>query len=327
MEFDLPRFAPHYRTALVYEVDFTDTNFFRDRSKLNIGENLYAAVQDADDPGKLRVLFGENTHILSREDNLSSGNLPTINRSLILEEHGSVHSFGTQFGVELVKAVTPRYTVALSALDNRGSLNISNPRYVVGNDLAVKVSGLLMDDEKRGRKLYAGAALDQTRDIRNGTWSFISAVAGQAIGTAPASGNKGTGEVEGNYTDHIGKHPYSLESEHFLSLFSKTYTYIAGGYGLGQLSLLHTAKTGDLDPFVRYDWVHLSANGLETPILQQAVRAGFNWNLPCSRKLVNFHLEYAHNSISGPASSILPQTPSNELGLELRFNATRYIRY
>ena len=106
MEFDLPRFAPHYRTALVYEVDFTDTNFFRDRSKLNIWENLFVAIQDTDDPGKLRVLFGENTHILSREDNLSSGNLPTINRSLILEEHGSVHSYGTQFGVELVKAVT-----------------------------------------------------------------------------------------------------------------------------------------------------------------------------------------------------------------------------
>lgn len=327
MEFDLPRLAPHYRTALVYEVDFTDTNFFRDRSKLNIVENLYAAVQDADDPGKLRILFGENTHILSREDNLSSGNLPTINRSLILEEHGSVHSFGTQFGVELVKAVTPRYAVAVSALDNRGSLNISNPRYVVGNDLAVKVSGLLMDDEKRGRKLYAGAGLDQTRDIRYGTWTFISAVAGQALGTAPASGNKDTGEVEANYTDHIGKHPYSLESEHFLSLFSKTDTHVAGGYGLGQFSLFHTAKAGDFDPFVRYDWVHLSAYGLETPILQQAVRAGFNWNLPWSRELVNFHLEYAHNSISGPASSISPQTPSNELGLELRFNATRYIRY
>jgi hypothetical protein len=327
MELDLPRFAPHYRTALVYEVDFTDTNFFRERSKLNIVENLYAAVEDADDPGKLRVLFGENTHILSREDNLSSGNLPTINRSLILEEHGSVHSFGTQFGVELFKAVTPRYTVAVSALDNSGSLNIANPRYVIGNDFAVKVSGLLMDDEKRGRKLYVGTGLDQTRDIRSGTWTFISAVAGQAIGTAPASGNKDTGEVEANYTDHIGKRPYRLESEHFLSLFSKTDTHVAGGYGLGQFSLFHTAKVGDLVPFVRYDWVHLSANGLETPILQQAVRAGLNWNLPWSRELGNFHMVYAHNSISGSASAIPPQTPSNEFGLELRFNITRYIRY
>ncbi len=281
MEFDLPRFAPHFRTALVYEVDFTDTNFFRDRSKLNIVENLYAAVQDADDPGKLRVLFGENTHILSREDNLSSGNLPTINRSLILEEHGSVHSYGTQFGVELVRAVTPRYTVALSALDNRGSLNTSNPRYVVGNDLAVKVSGLLIDHKEQGRTLYAGASLNQTRDIRDGTWTFISAVAGRAIGTAPAAGNKATAEVEAVYTDRFGRHPYSLESEHFLSLFSKTNTRLPGGYGLGQFALFHTVKAGDLDPFVRYDWVHLSTDSLSSPMLQQAIRTGFNWNLAC----------------------------------------------
>jgi len=327
MEFDLPRFAPHYRTALVYEVDFTDTNFFRDHSKLNIVENLYAAVQDADDPGKLRVLFGENTHILSREDNLSSGNLPTINRSLILEEHGSVHNYGTQFGVELVKAMTPRYTIAFSALDNRGSLNTTNPRYVVGNDLAVKVSGVLIDGEKRGRKLYAGGSLDHTRDIRNGSWTFISAVAGRSIGTAPTSGNKATGEIEAVYTDRIGKHPFSLESEHFLTVFSKTNTHIPGGYGLSQFSLFHTASVGDLDPFVRYDWVHLSADGLSSPILQQAVRAGFNWNLPLSRQRVNFHLEYARNFLSGTSSVTPSSLPANELGLELRFNATRYIRY
>jgi hypothetical protein len=327
MEFDLPRFAPHCRTALVYEVDFTDTNFFRDDSKLNIIENLYAVVQDADNPGKFRVLFGENTHILSREDNLSSGNLPTINRSLALEEHGSVHSFGTQFGIELVKAVTPRYTVAFAALDNRGSLNTPNPRYVIGNDLAVKVSGLFLNDEKRGQKFSAGISVDQTRDIRAGTWTFISALAGQAIGTAPASGNESTGEIEAVYTDRIGKHPYSLESEHFLTIFSKTNTHIPGGYGLGQFSLFQTVSAGDLDPFMRYDWVHLSADSLSSPVLQQAVRTGFNWNLPWSRQRVSFHLEYARNFLSGPFSVTPSKPPANELGLELRFNATRYTRY
>ena len=65
------------------EVDFTNTNFFRNRSKLNIAENLYWAIQDADVPGKAWVLFGANVHILSRGDNLNSGNLPTIDGSLI----------------------------------------------------------------------------------------------------------------------------------------------------------------------------------------------------------------------------------------------------
>ena len=327
MEFDLPRFTTHYRSAVVYEVDFTDTNFFRDRSKLNIVENLYWAVQDAEDPGKARVLFGENTHILSREDNLSSGNLPTINRSMVLEEHGSVRSFGTQFGVEAFKSLTPRYTIAFSALDNRGSLNTSNPRYIVGNSLAVKLTGQLLNDEKRGRKLNLGAAFDQTRDIRNGTWTFISAVAGQAIGTAPASGNELNVEGEIVYTDRLRNHPYTVESEHIVSSFSKSRTFLPGGYVLGQYSVFESRRWGDLDPFVRYDWVHLSTPAISSAITQQAIRAGVNWNLPETRKLVSFHLEYGRNSMAGPLSSVLSTYPHNELGLELRFNATRYIRH
>ena len=327
MEFDLPRFAPHYRTAIVYEVDFTDTNFFRDRSKLNIVENLYWAVQDAEDAGKVRMLFGENTHILSREDNLSSGNLSTINRSMILEEHGSVHSFGTQFGVEAFKSLTPRYTIAFSVLDNRGSLNTSNPRYVVGNSLAAKLTGQLLSDEKRGRKLSVGAALDQTRDIRNGTWTFISAVAGQAMGSAPASGNELSAEGEIVYTDRLRNHPYTLESEHIVSSFSKSRTFLPGGYVLGQYSVFDTRRWGDLDPFVRYDWVHLSTPAISSAITQQAIRVGVNWNLPETHKLVNFHLEYGRNSIVGPLSAVPLGHPQNELGLELRFNANRYIRH
>lgn len=327
MEFDLPRFAPHYRSAIVYEVDFTDTNFFRDRPKLNIVENLYVAVQDAEDPGKARVLFGENTHILSREDNLSSGNLPTINRGLVLEEHGSVHSFGTQFGVEAFKSITPRYAIAFAALDNRGSLNTSNPRYVVGNSLAVKLTGQLLNDEKEGRKLSIGAALDHTRDIRDGTWTFLSAVAGQAIGSAPASGNQLSAEGEIVYTGRLRHHPYMLESEHIISRFSKSRTVLPGGYFLAQYSVFDTRRWGNLDPFVRYDWVHLSAPALSNAITQQALRAGFNWTLPEAYKLIGFHLEYAHNSITGPSSLVPLGQAQNELGLELRFNVARYLRH
>ena len=327
MEFDLPRFAPRYSTAIVYEVDFTDTNFFRDHSKLNIVENLYWAVQDAEDHGKVRVLFGENTHILSREDNLSSGNLPTINRSMILEEHGSVHSFGTQFGVEAFKSLTPRYTIAFSALDNRGSLNTSNPRYVVGNSLAAKLTGHLLNDEKRGRKLSVGAGFDQTRDIRNGTWTFISAVTGQTIGSAPAYGNEVSAEGDIVYTDRLRNHPYTLESEHIVSSFSKSQTFLPGGYILAQYSVFDTRRWGDLDTFVRYDWVHLSTPAILGAITQLALRAGVNWNLPETHKLINFHLEYGRNSIGGPLSAVPLGYPQNELGLELRFNATQYIRH
>lgn len=67
-------------------------------------ENLFVALQNPKDPGQFRLLAGENTHILSREDYLSSGILPT-NRSLILEEHGSVNCFGTKVGVPRGAAV------------------------------------------------------------------------------------------------------------------------------------------------------------------------------------------------------------------------------
>ena len=61
-EIDLPRISEHLRVAAVYEFDLTDTNAFG----INPGpagafssrdaENLFVALQDADDPGKFRAL-------------------------------------------------------------------------------------------------------------------------------------------------------------------------------------------------------------------------------------------------------------------------------
>ena len=111
--------------------------------------DIRPALENHDDENRSRVLFGENTHILSREDSLSSGNLPTINRSLIREEHGSVNSFGTQWGVQLRRALNARYTVTVSAQDNRGSLNTPNPRFNIGNSIAAKLSAVVVDDPER----------------------------------------------------------------------------------------------------------------------------------------------------------------------------------
>lgn len=200
---EFPRFTKKYRTAFVYEVDLTNTNFFRAGAGRKVFENLFFAVQDAEDAGKFRALIGENTHIISREDNLSSGNLPTINRSLILEEHGSVNSFGTQFGVQVQKTLSPRLTLALSAQDNRGSLNTDNPRYVVGNSLAAKLTGLAVSDEKSGRKLSYGFGVDHTRDIQNRIFKLASSIAGEALGGAEATGNKLSFEGDATYTAKI----------------------------------------------------------------------------------------------------------------------------
>ncbi len=325
MEF--PRFTKKYRTAFVYEVDFTDSNFFRNRPRLKIFENLFVAVQDAEDAGKFRALIGENTHILSREDNLSSGNLPTINRSLILEEHGSVNSFGTQFGIQVQKTLSPKVTLAVSAQDNRGSLNVPVSRYVIGNSLAAKFIVLGINDEKNSRKLTYGFGIDHTRNIRNRTFTLASSIAGESLGGTEATGNKLSFEGDATYTAKIGSHPYTLETEGLFSNFSRSNTNVGGAYFQGQFSIFDTENYGDLDPFIRYDFVRLSRQSINGSALQQAFRAGINYNLPYTRKLANFHVEYVRNSVRGPVAIVPVNRSFNELRFEFRFSVTRYTRH
>ncbi len=324
---EFPRFTKKYRTAFVYEVDFTDSNFFRNRPRFKIFENLFVAVQDAEDAGKFRALIGENTHIISREDNLSSGNLPTINRSLILEEHGSVNSFGTQFGIQVQKTLSPRVSLAVSAQDNRGPLNVPVSRYVIGNSLAAKFTVLGISDEKNSRKFTYGFGVDHTRDIRNRTFTLASSIAGEALGGTEATGNKLSFEGDATYTARIGSHPYTLETEGLFSNFSRSKTNVGGGYVQAQLSIFDTEKFGDLDPFIRYDFVRLSRQSINGSALQQAFRAGINYNLPYTRKLANFHVEYVRNKVNGPIAIVPVNRSFNEFRFELRFSVTRYTRH
>lgn len=325
---EFPRFTKKYRTAFFYEVDFTNNNFFRAKLPTRrLFENLFVAVQDADDAGKFRVLFGHNTHILSREDNLSSGNLPTINRSLILEEHGSVNSFGPQFGIQVQKTLSPKVTLSVSAQDNRGSLNVPVSRYVVGNSLAAKFTVLGINDEKNSRKFTYGFGVDHTRDIRNRTFTLASAIAAESLGGTEATGNKLSFEGDATYTAKIGNHLYTLEGEGIFSNFSRSNTNVGGAYFQGQFSIFDTEKFGDLDPFIRYDFVRLSRQTINESAFQQAFRAGINYNLPYTRKLANFHVEYVRNSVRGPLKIVPINRSFNEFRFELRFSVTRYTRH
>lgn len=326
MEIDFRRFAPHYRSAFVYEVDFTDNDFFRAGPKWKIFENLFYAVQSADDAGKFRVLIGENTHILSREDNLSSGNLALVSRALILEEHGSVNSFGTQFGVQMQKALSARNSVSFSAQDNRGSFNTDRPRYHIGNSLAAKWTGTLVQDTAHGRSLNLGLGIDNTRDVGDRTFTLQSAIAGEPLGGTSATGNKLTIESHAAYSDRINEHPYAIESEVLHSRFSSSMTTAAGGYLQGQVSLFESASFGDLVPVLRYDLVRLSRGGAGAAT-QQALRVGANYNLPHTRQLVNLHLEYARNQVRGPLGILSEARSFDEFRVELRVSATRYTRF
>jgi len=330
MEIDLPRLSAALRPAFVYEVDLTNTNFFGDFGGAggHVGrrnfENLFVALQNPDDPGKFRFLIGENTHILSREDNLSSGNLPTINRSLILEEHGSVNSFGTQFGIQAQAALSDRVTVQLAALDNRGSLNTPDPRYAVGNSLSGKVvfTPVKTDD----RKLTTGVALDTTGDIHDRAFTLATAIGGRSLGSVPATGRKNTGEADIAYTFPWQGRATTWEAEGIYSRFSGSGTYAAGGYTMLQHALVTGATSGDLDVFVRYDIVRIGGDALGDAT-QQAWRLGLNYNLPNTGGLANLHLEYAHNRVSGPATIVSDHYPGREIRAVLRVSLQRYVRH
>lgn len=338
-EVDFPRLtrgpARGIRPAFVYEVDLTNNDFFRSGTRARVFENLFVAAQDADDPGRFRVLVGENTHILSREDNLPTGDLPTINRSLVLEEHGSVNSFGTQFGVQAQRALSSRYTLALSAQDDRGSLNTDAPRWRIGNSLAAKLAALVLDDRARSRRLTAGFGVDLTRSIRDRSFTLASAIGAEPLGAVKADGDKLSAEADVAYTSRVGARPVAIEAEGLVSTFSGIEetatggagTRVGGGYVLAQMSAFANSRVGSLDPFLRYDAVWLGQEAVAEVALQQAWRVGANYNLPHTSGLVNLHLEYAWNSVRGPAAIVPEDRDFGEVRLGLRVNAARYTRY
>ena len=332
MEFQLPSYpftikGNRYRTSIFYEVDFTDNNFFKDSKRFKIWENLYITFQNAKDANKFRILFGENTSILSREDNLSSGNLPTINRSLILEEHGSTNSFGTQWGFQVQSQISKKTFLQASLQDNRGSLNQDRPSFQFWNAVAVKITqSLLQPANKSNQKLNIGFAIDHTRNIKDKSFALASGIDNKTIGSTPATGNKLTVENNIDYTNAIGKHLYTLEYEVLYSKYSTEKLNVAGGYGQLQFQVFDKKQFGDLVPFVRYDLVILS-NPIASAT-EQAVKLGINYNLPFTNKLVNFHLEYAHHLLSGsPRFFTITGKQFDEFRLELRINATRYLRF
>jgi len=316
-----------YRTSVFYEVDFTDNNFFKDNKRFKIWENLYITFQNAKDANKFRILFGENTSILSREDNLSSGNLPTINRSLILEQHGSTNSIGTQWGFQVQSQVSKKTFLQASLKDNRGSLNQDKPSFEFWNAVAAKITQSVIQPNKNSKqKLNIGFAVDHTRNIKDKNYALASGIENKFIGSTPATGNKLTFENDVEYTNTLKNHFYTLEYEAIYSNYSTQKLNVAGGYGQLQFQVFDKKQLGDLVPFIRYDIVNLS--NPTASATEQAIRLGVNYNLPFTNKLVNFHLEYIHHLLNG-SPIILTTTDKlfDEFRLELRVNATRYLRF
>lgn len=332
-EIDLPRISDRLRIAGVYEIDLTDTNAFGinpgPAGKLNSHdfENLFIALQDADDPAKFRLLLGHNTSILSRDDNLSSGNLPTINRSLILEEHGSTNTFGAQLGVQVQRMLSPTVTLLASIGDNRGGLNASQVNFSFGRAVAAKIVLTPISDDKGGRKLTAGFAFDRTTGIRDRNFTLATAIALAPIGGVSATGTKTSGEADIAYAFPVAGHATTIEAEGIYSRFSESRSDVYGGYVMGQVSLFDAPKTGDLDLFARYDLVSLGTDQIAGRATQRAVRTGFNYNLPYTNKLASLHFEYGRSTAAGPPAIVTGRRSANEFRIGFRVSLQQYIRH
>ena len=142
-----------------------------------------------------------------------------------------------------------------------------------------------------------------------------------------ATGNKLTGEADIAYTFPLRGRATTIEGEAIYSRFSASRSDVGGGYAMVQFSLFDAPHTGDLDLFARFDVVSLGIDSIAGRATQQAVRAGVNYNLPYTSKLANLHLEYAHNTLTGPAAIVTDFHPGDEFRMVLRVSLQRYLRH
>lgn len=322
-ELDLPRLGP-VRAVAVVEVDFTDNLFFTVGAPWKVWENAFLGVQNADDGGRFRVLYGENTHILSREDSLPSGNLPTVNRSIILEDHGSIHAFGTQWGGQVSGRATDRLALAASVGDNRGSLNQDTPYWSPANDVAGKAT-LTAWRGASGSALTLGVAGDYTRAVAPGSFTLSTALGGAPILTAPVEGAKTTFEADVALTPTQGAGlPVAVEAEWIGSDFPTSETWVQGGYVQGMGQVYGSSKLGDLWVFLRPEVALLDTATAHATLV--ALRAGLDWNVPFTAQRANLLLEGAWHGVDGDAALVVDGAPGAEVRLMLRASITRHNR-
>ena len=312
------------RASAVYEVDLTDNDFFRQGPDWKIFENAFVALEDAESADHFRVLYGENTHLLSREDNLSSGNLPTINRSMILESHGSVHAFGTQWGGQVRGSFGPGVSVAASVGDNTGSLNQEHPHFGALTDFAAKASAVVWKGDADST-LSVGAAGDFTRHSDDPEFVLASSLGGAPLLQAPVAGARVSSEVDGELVLPGWARPLRIETEWIGSRFASTNTLVLGGYIQGLAQLYGSQRHGDLSVFVRPEVARLSAG--DATATATAVRAGVDWNLPLTAQRASLLLEGAWHQAEGDPTIVVAQDSVWELRLMLRVSLSRHARF
>ena len=225
------------------------------------------------------------------------------------------------------KRLSDTVTLQASTQDGRGSLTADVPRYSLGNGFAAKLIATPKIDSSGERKQSFSLAVDHTRSITDRRFVLATAVALAPIGSVAATGDRFTIEGDAAYTLPVAGHATTIEGEVMRSTYSTSRTDVFGSYAMAQIAVFDAPRTGDLDVFLRYDFVTLGQYGIAGRARQQALRTGLNYNLPFTGKLASLHLEYARNRIDGPAAIVTDTRPGDEFRIGLRVSLQRYLRH
>jgi hypothetical protein len=200
--------------------------------------------------------------------------LTTVNRSIILEDHGSVHAFGTQWGGQVRGQLGDAAMLAASAGDNTGSINQDNPHFGALNDFASKGTLRAWKGPSQETLVIEGA-IDYTRNLHDTRF-----VLGTALGSVPlAAVDVGTGELDVELNG--GQAPVLFEAEWIASRFSANGVIVHGGYAQALPQVYRADSVGDLSIFVRPEFAFVRAPGPSDATVS-AVGAGLDWNVPCT---------------------------------------------
>ena len=225
-------------------------------------------------------------------------------------------------------ALTPQIYVALGVQDGRGTFNSDRPKYDVGNSKSGKIYWAAFADDQSQSKLVIGLGADMTRKLLDDSYIFATSQRGTALAAMPVAGDRSTFESDLSYKSPVLRHPLLAEAELLHSSFSEHSGRVVGGYAQLQVGLLEAGAIGDLDPFIRFDFVNGGSSVVAKEIQQTCTRVGLNYNLPYFGQLASLHLEYAANEIDGDKSFLTSERRTiEEFTVMLRTSLVRYSRY
>ena len=264
----------------------------------------------------LKIRAGRYITPFSAEDNISSRNLETVERSMVESSLIGLPATDSQIGVMLYGSAmekTLAYAVSLTNGANSstqtGSSASGTPVENNGSkDLQLHVSYKLMPD------LVIGASYDY--DVENGQTLTVKDLAGATYFAAPVVGQRQA--YEGDVFYKMGD--FSLRGEFITAAFTDSNSNGSGSPSLtgffGQVGYFVTgSELGGFQPVVRIEQAGISNVAAQTNTLT-GITVGYNWFI---NSCVRHQLNIINTSASNPAGNYADGNSKLAILSELQF--------